>query len=176
MDMHTHEASPANTASAPAPAEQPAEPRRSLLDRRLRLQMRIFLVVFVVLLALSVWHVLRDHVSPLWLLVGLLPGMALGVALARTKVLGWDADARSVVGRSDRVGIVILVAYIAFVLLGRDALLGYWVHSAAAASVVSLAMTAGAMLTRIAVTLHGIRGVLRAAGIAIPERGRPSTR
>ncbi len=136
--------------------------------------MRIFLIVFMVLLALSIWHVIRDHVSPLWLLVGLIPGMALGVALARTKVLGWDADAHSVVGRSDRVGIVILVTYVTFVLLGRDAVLGYWVHSAAAASVVSLAMTAGAMFTRMVVTMHGIRGVLRAAGVAVHERRRSS--
>ena len=149
-------------------------PRRSLLDRRVRMQMRIFLIVFIVLLALSVWHVIRDSVSPLWLLAGLLPGMALGVALARSKVLGWDADAQSVVARSDLVGIVILVTYVTFVLLGRDAVLGYWVHSAAAASVVSLAMTAGAMFTRIVVTMHGIRSVLRATGIAIPELRRSS--
>lgn len=148
----------------------PVPTRRSLLDSRLRLQLRLFLLLCVVMLVLSIWHVAQDGVSPLWLLAGLLPGFGLGVLLSRTKVLGWDADQRSVVGRSDALGIAILVLYLIFVLVLRDDLVGRWTHNAAATSVVSLAMTAATMLSRVVITMRGVRDVLRAAGISLPTR------
>ncbi len=143
--------------------------RRALVDRRLRLQLRIFLGVFVVMLVLDVVRIIRDDVNPLWACGGFAAGLALGVILARTKVLGWNASEGMVVGTMDALGIIILSAYLAFLVL-RSRILGSRVDDAATVGMIGLAMTGGAMLGRVYFTMRGIRRLLVAAGVGRPER------
>jgi hypothetical protein len=142
-----------------------------LVDRKLRVQLRLFLAIFAVMTAVVAYHLVRDGVSPLWAPVGFLPGLALGLVLCRTKVLRWEPDVRTVVEVTDLIGAVILVAYLAFIFFLRERIIGLAVEDAAAVGVVGLAMTAGAMLGRVYFTLRGIRNVLVEAGIRPVRRG-----
>jgi hypothetical protein len=137
--------------------------RRTVVDRRLRTQLRLFLAIFAVVAVLAGVQVVRDGVDPLWALAGFGVGLALGVGLARAKVLGWDPSEGAVVGTTDAVGAAILVAYLLFLVV-RKRLLGGVIHDAATVGVVGLAMTGGTMLGRVASTRRGIRRVLAAAG------------
>ncbi len=143
--------------------------RRALVDRRLRLQLRIFLGVFVVMLVLDVVRIIRDDVNPLWACGGFAGGLALGFILARTKVLGWNASEGMVVGTMDVVGIIILAAYLAFLVL-RSRIIGSRVHDAETVGVIGLAMTGGAMLGRVYFTMRGIRRLLLVAGLRRTRR------
>lgn len=142
--------------------------RRAVVARSLRVQVRIFLAVFAVMVALVVARIVRDDVSPLWALGGFGTGIAIGFVLARTKVLGWNPSERVVVGATDAVGIVILVAYVAFLVV-RNPIVSGLANDTEAVGVVALAMTGGAMLGRVYFTLRGIRRVLAAAGIRFTE-------
>ncbi|MCC6314969.1 MAG: hypothetical protein IT337_13260 [Thermomicrobiales bacterium] len=137
------------------------------VDRRLRMQLRAFTVIFVVVAVLDAVRVVHDRVNPLWAVGGFAAGLALGIVLARIKVLGWNASERAVVGTTDAIGAVILVAYLIFIVFFKGRVVDSQASSATAASVVGLAMTAGAMLGRVAVTMRGIRRMLTAAGFGI---------
>ena len=141
---------------------------RALIDRRLRLQLRIFLGVFVLMVILDVVRIIRENVNPLWALGGFAAGLALGLILTRTKVLGWNPSEGMVVGTMDAVGLIILVTYLAF-LFFRSRILGSRVHDAETVGVIGLAMTGGAMLGRVYFTMRGIRRILATAGFRRTE-------
>lgn len=139
---------------------------RTFVDRGLRLQVRVFLGIFVVMLALVITRIVRDDLDPLWMLVGFAVGLVIGVALARIKRLSWSPSKRAVVGTIDVVGGVILAAYLIF-LVFRNRIIGSEVSDAGTVEAIGLAMTGGAMLGRVCITLRGIRNVLNAAGIEV---------
>ena len=143
--------------------------RWALVDRSLRVQIRVFLGIFAVMAALAIARIVRDDVNPLWALAGFGAGLAIGFLLARVKVRGWDPSERVVVGTTDAVGIVILVAYLAFLLV-RNRFIGGRVDDAEAVGVIGLATTGGAMLGRVYFTLRGIRRVLAVAGVGVADR------
>jgi hypothetical protein len=143
-----------------------------LLNRSLRMQLRLFIAIFAIMVVLIVVHLVQDHLNPLWALAGFVPGLAIGVVLARTKVLRWEPSQREVVGSMDAVGSIILVAYFVF-LFFRSRIIGREVESAAVVSVIGLAITAGAMLGRVYFTMRGVRNILRVAAGAGPKAPTP---
>ncbi len=142
---------------------------RALVDRRLRLQLRIFLAVFVVMVILVVARIFQDDVNPLWELAGFAAGLALGFFVARTNVLAWQPSEGMVAGTMDALGVIILVTYLTF-LVFRSRLLGSRVHDAETVGVIGLAMTGGAMLGRVYFTMRGIRRILFVAGLRPTRR------
>ncbi len=136
---------------------------RAATDRRLRLQLGIFSAVFVVVTALSLFRVVRHGVDPFWPLAGFAGGLVIGILLARSWSLRWDAADHEVVSSMSVLGIVVTVAYLAFLLV-KDRLLAGAVDDLDTASVAGLAMTAGVMLGRTLVTVRAIRRVLMSSG------------
>ena len=57
------------------------------VDRKLRFQTRLFMGIFAVMTILTVTHLYRDDVSPLWALCGFVPGLAIGYVLTRKSVV-----------------------------------------------------------------------------------------
>lgn len=141
---------------------------RTSVDRGLRLQIRIFLAIFGIMAVLVVVHVVRDGVDPWSAVAGLAAGLPIGAVLARLKVLSWNPSERVVVGTIDAVGLVILIAYLVFIL-ARNRIIGEWVEDAPTVGAVGLAVIAGVMVGRVVATVRGIRRVLAAAGIGPGE-------
>ncbi|MCC6792968.1 MAG: hypothetical protein IT336_14870, partial [Thermomicrobiales bacterium] len=79
--------------------------RAALIDKRLRLQLGIFAIIYLIMTVLVSERLIRGDVDPLWAPAGFVAGLALGFVLSRTKVLGWDEAEGTVVGRSDALGI-----------------------------------------------------------------------
>jgi hypothetical protein len=144
--------------------------RSALIDRRLRLQMRIFLVIYLVVTVLVIERLIRGDVNPLWAPAGFALGLVLGLALSRTKVLGWDDSAHAVAGTSDALGIAILVAYV-ILMVFRSRIISAGIDDADTVGVIGLAMTAGAMLGRVYFTRRGILRILADAGIIQTNAG-----
>jgi small-conductance mechanosensitive channel len=134
------------------------------VDRGLRIQARLFLIIYAVMTVVVVYRVVIDRILPLWAVLGFSIGLLIGIVLSRTKKLSWDETERLVIGTSDALGLVILAGYFSFVLFLRDSLVASWVQDADAVGVVVLSMTAGAMLSRVHFTIRGVRRVLRLAG------------
>ena len=144
------------------------------VDRSMRRQLRLFLGIFAVVAAVAVIQVVRDGVNPLWALAGFFVGLGIGAILARAKVLGWDPSQQVVVGTTDVLGAVILVAYVLF-LVFRKRLLGHEIHDANVVGVVGLAMTGGVMLGRVSLMLRGIRRLLAGAGVWSADAPSPQS-
>jgi hypothetical protein len=140
---------------------------REAVDRRLRTQLRIFLVVFAVTVIVTIERVVAWRVNPLWALAGFAVGLAIGVALARSKPLTWDATARRVVAGNTVLGVVLIGLYLVFALEKSD-ILGRWISDAQIVGVVAVAITSGVMWGRLLTTFRGIRGVLGTADVPLP--------
>ena len=141
---------------------------RAVTDRRLRLQLGIFSAVFVVVTALSLIRVVRDGIDPFWPLAG---GLVIGILLARSRSIRWDAAEDEVVSSMSVLGIVVTVAYLALLLV-KDRLIAGAVDDLDTAIVAGLTMTAGVMLGRTLVTVRAIRRVLTSSGQFDERRSR----
>ncbi len=134
------------------------------MDRKLRKQLRIFLVIYAVMTGVVIYDVFRDHIDPLWAVAGFVAGILLGYILKRVNVLSIDPESGTVLGRIDLIGGVLLALYLLFIVV-RNELFDDWITDRRALAIFTLSITAGAMLGRVLFTLHGVRGVLDAAGI-----------
>ncbi len=136
--------------------------RRALLSPKLRRQLRIFYLIALVLLAITLYRVVRGEVAAGPALFALALGVALGAVVSRVYRLGWDEETRTIVGEIDIVGGVILTLYLVFALT-KGRLIGQWVVDAHEASVLGLGLTGGVMLGRVIFTSGGIHALLLAA-------------
>lgn len=135
---------------------------RTHVDRRLRNQLRIFLVILAIMVVLDVVRIIRGGVNPFWAIGAFIAGLALGYVLSRTKVLGWDASEHAVTTSTTIAGVIILILYVVFILF-KNKLVSAVIHDPSVVGVVGLSMTAGAMFGNISFTLRGIVRVLRLA-------------
>ncbi len=138
--------------------------RRALLSPKLRRRLRIFYLIALVLLAITLYRVARGEVAAGSALLALMIGVALGAVVSRVYRLGWDEETRTIVGEIDIVGGIILALYIVFALT-KGRLIGQWVADAHEAAVLGLGLTGGVMLGRIIFTSGGIRALLAAADL-----------
>ena len=142
------------------------------VGKRLRSRVRIYLVIFVVMLAVVIVDTVLTGTAPILAGLGLLVGVAVGVFVSRMYRLDWDESGNQVVSRIDRIGAAILVAYILFAI-SRSWLVGSFVERSAVGPV-GLSIVCGIMLGRVVGMSHGIRGVLHDAGVDVPvEEGEP---
>jgi hypothetical protein len=149
-----------DTASPPSSAGK----RLPHVQKKIRIQLLIFAVIFLIITILEIDRIIRQDLAVIPILVGFLVGLGIGIGLARTKVLGWDPEDGQVVGAMDLVGGLILVLYIVFVLI-RDNLIERWISDPAMVGTIGLAVTGGVMVSRVVFTRKGIRTTLEAAGV-----------
>jgi peptidoglycan/LPS O-acetylase OafA/YrhL len=137
---------------------------REATDRRLRWQIGIFSLVFAVVTVLVVVRVVSDGIDPFWPLLGFAAGLLIGVILARSRRLGWNASEHEVVSTMSVIGVVVTIAYLVLMVM-RDDILDPLVGDTVTVSVAGLAITGGVMLGRTIFTLRTIRRQLMQAGI-----------
>lgn len=119
--------------------------------------------LYVVLLALAAWGLLREltrQPAERWWagVLGLLLGLVVGLLASRSQRLTWDEQARRVIGVTDALGGSVLLLYLVFAL-NRDRLVSLWVPADLVA-LVSVAALAGAMAGQ----MIGFRRRLRRLG------------
>jgi hypothetical protein len=132
--------------------------RRKYIHRKLLLRLRMFALIFTGLCG-AVTYQLRagGHLLPALVAgaVGLLAGLLMGHL---SKVL-WHEPATQVVAKTDKLGAVVLVAYMV-VALSRRWVLGHW-FTGHELTAVTLAFTAGVMLGRLLATRRAVIRVLQ---------------
>lgn len=134
------------------------------ISRSLLIQLRVFGVIFLGMLAALVYDGVTGQVTWLWAALGLALGLVIGGVLSRMYALTYDEEARHVVGRIDWVGGVILLLYLVFVSL-RGRMFTPLIDAAQLAGFL-LAVSAGTLLGRLVGTSRGVWRVLRAWGLA----------
>ena len=131
---------------------------RKHVAKRLLVQLRIFGIIFLVMLGVLFYDVVQGKVSLPLAAGGLALGLLVGVVLSRMYRLAYDEQEQQVAGRIDWVGGVILLLYVAFAF-SRNLLFGQLVDAAQLAGF-GLGISAGTMLGRLVGTSRGIRRVL----------------
>ena len=144
------------------------QPARQHLDHRLRVRLRIFLIVCLILVSGVTIDVLRHKFDISLVLAGSLTGFLIGLVLGRMYRLEWDRETTKVVSRFDVVGRIILGVYILFMVV-RDWILGFWIQASDLMAFI-LCFTAGTMIGRVAGARRGIREILQALGVAKLEK------
>jgi hypothetical protein len=145
-------------------SQLPDRDLKAILDRKVRLKLRIFFLIAVVMLVVLVIRAVQGHVGFEWVALSLAIGAVIGIVVARSGTLSWDADGGRVVSEMDLIGGIVLVAYLVFVFT-KDRIVGHWLHNQQVAAAFGVGLTAGAMIARVVVTLRGIKNVLVAAGV-----------
>jgi multisubunit Na+/H+ antiporter MnhE subunit len=119
------------------------------LQRRIR--------IFFVIGALSLVFVARDiwsgTLSWQWALVGLVLGTCVGWFTSRIFHLSWAHDGQQVVGRIDRIGWMVLAAYIIFEII-RATLFTTVIHTGSDPTAITFAFVSAALISR----MFGLRG------------------
>lgn len=133
------------------------------IDRRLLIQLRLFMIISIVLLGVVGYDMVIGILSPWLALLGLLIGFGGGILAGRMLTIFWHEDDAKVVSRLDKTGLWILAVYIAF-SVSRKYIAGIWIHGPALLAF-TFATVAGVMAGRfIFMNLH-VRKVLEAQKI-----------
>jgi hypothetical protein len=101
--------------------------RWQYLHRKVKRKVYLYLVIFILMTAISAYDVLAGYIPILIALAGWCMGTLIGYLSGRATKLHWEQDAGQVVSRRDAKGIIVLVLYIIFVLV-RKQLFEAWLH------------------------------------------------
>lgn len=142
-------------------------PRKStgeLVSSSIRTRIWTLLVIVALKLLVLVQLLFFRDVSWWWVVVGVIPGLIIGMMADRMYLHSWDMSQGAVVARMDKLGTFVLVLYLLY-LIFRDDVVGAGFGKGDIAAVVITSMAAATILMRIHLTFEGIANVLREAGI-----------
>jgi hypothetical protein len=112
------------------------------------------------MLFVIVFEVLRGIFSIQWALIGVLIGLVVGTIVSRMYSLSWDEETNTVIANMDRIGVIILVAYLIWEFT-KSQFFGYWVEGNTLFAII-LGITAGSMLVRVLSNKRNIELILEA--------------
>src|SRR3954471_21379371 len=120
---------------------------RQFVERKLVIRLRIFFSILVLLLGVIVYEINNDYISADKTLFAFSCGILMGVVFNRRKKIFWEEETSRVIARMDRIGIVLLIIYIAYVVF-RHAWLAhlFYGHQLTA---FSFTLTAGTITGRV---------------------------
>lgn len=131
---------------------------KQYIDKKLLMRTRIFCVMVVVMLGVVIVSMVETHINTWLAFVGIAGGFIIGLIAGRMFDIRWHPEASQVVGRLDRLGLVILILYIVF-SISRNWIFGHWIHGPTLTSF-TLAFVLGAILGRVTTTIKNIKKVL----------------
>lgn len=118
----------------------------SLVDRKIRIKYGVYIAVFVLTLILTVIHAVNSHLPFYFPPMGVVAGSVIGLVVSRMGKMVWDESGERIISKLDFLGLVILAAYIVF-LIFKTTIIQHFVHFHDI-SAISLAVVAGVMLGR----------------------------
>lgn len=132
---------------------------RDFVERKLLLRLKLFFVVFALLVLIMFYEVTRHHIYASTAIGAGMLGMLLGSIFVRRKRIYWEEETSRVIARMDRIGIVLLVIYVVVAIV-RHFMLGYWMHGKQLWGF-SFSLAAGTMLGRLLTVRSQIRQILK---------------
>jgi hypothetical protein len=141
------------------PMTSQRELTRKHLDPKLLLRLRLFAVICLAMIVLTLFDLVGGHISWGWAGIGFAVGIGGGLVAGRMSAMVWHEDDAKVAGRMDTTGVIALCIY--FILsIARHFLFEQWVHGPALLAI-TFAGIAGVMLGRLIVMSWHINRVLR---------------
>ncbi len=139
---------------------------------KLLFRFRRLLFFLILIIAIVIDEVSHSYIAAYVAALGFILGIALGLLAAkRMHNISWDAETNKAVTRMDRLGIIILIAYLIF-SISRRGIFSHWLQGYGLTAF-SLSIGAGGMLGRLYTTRQKIRQVLKEEGVL---RSKTSTK
>lgn len=129
------------------------------VDKKLIFRIRMFFVIFIVLLGIIVFEALEGQGDILYTFISFLIGTVVGFVAGRMIAIKWHDDANKIVGSVDRLGVLFIILYL-FFSLGRHAILENLFHGTEL-TLLSLSIVSGIMFGKVMSAMHSIRKILR---------------
>ena len=140
---------------------------KNIVDRRLIIRQRIFLVIIVTLVTISIMNIVENKIGIFLGASGFLLSTAIGLALSRMFKIFWHAEKGKVISQLDTMGTILLVLYIGIEIF-RKTLFSYWL-SGAMLNAFGLIVLSGLLFGRFLGTHLKIQDVLQEKSIEMPE-------
>jgi ABC-type amino acid transport system permease subunit len=118
----------------------------------LRRRLSLFVMVGIVMIVLVILNISEGHITVPYAIISIIFGGVVGIFTSRIFHLSWSKDSENVVGKIDRMGLFVLVAYIAFEIL-RSIAFERYIHIDSPTAL-TFAFLAGAFIGRV----FGIQG------------------
>jgi F0F1-type ATP synthase membrane subunit c/vacuolar-type H+-ATPase subunit K len=137
------------------------------VHRKLLFRLRRLVVIFLIILSILIYEISHNYIAAYLAIAGFGVGYIIGNLVSRRMhIISWDAATTKAVTKMDRIGIIILVAYIIFALT-RHWIFSYW-FTGYGLTAFSLSVGAGGMLGRLWNTRKKIREILKREGYLYP--------
>ncbi|MGZ5133568.1 MAG: hypothetical protein ACXWCG_00405 [Flavitalea sp.] len=136
---------------------------RYFVERKLLIRLRLFFLIFALLVVAIFREVARQHITSSTSIGAIMLGMLLGGVFVRRKKIYWEEETSRVIARMDRVGVILLVLYIAIAII-RHFLVDQWFHGKQLIGF-SFSLAAGTMLGRLLSMRSQIRQILKEKNI-----------
>lgn len=117
---------------------------RHNVNRKIKIKLWIYFLVFIISLMMSMFHFVKGNISFYFPLGGFISGFLIGHVVSRMNKVMWDEDSEMIDLKLDKLGIVILLVYLTFVIF-KNTLIEDIVHLHHISSI-SLAVLSGTML------------------------------
>lgn len=124
------------------------EEYREQVSSQLVNKQRILIVMSLIFLVISIWHLVQDSHEWRWALAGIALGIIIGLIMTMFDQYVWNEDEGQVVTSSNIFATVMLVLYIIF-MLTKDNILDDWITQPAALTMATSWLSLAALLTRI---------------------------
>jgi site-specific recombinase len=121
------------------------------------------MLLFVVILGFITYDSIAKALDVWWVFGGVILGVLIGIAASRMFLLKWHADTRKVIMSMDKLGFLVIGAYIVFRIFSKQ-LLGNFVHGEEL-TVTTFGLLAGIMLGRFLSLATNVRKILLREGI-----------
>jgi len=132
---------------------------RQFVERKLIIRLRIFFALFILLLGVIVYEISSNYIPVSKAMLAFFSGILIGVVFTRRKRFFWEEETSRVIARMDRIGIVLLLVYIAYLIFRHIWLAHlFYGHQLTA---FSFALTAGTMTGRVLTMRTQIRQILK---------------
>ena len=136
---------------------------REFVERKLLLRLKLFFAVFALLVSIIFYEVARHHIGGATAIGAMMLGMMIGGVFVRRKRIYWEEETSRVIARMDRIGVVLLVIYLAIAVV-RHFMLEHWVQGGQLLGF-SFSLAAGTMFGRLLSMRSQIRQILKEKNI-----------
>jgi len=138
---------------------------RKFVERRLVIRLHIFFIILVLLLGIITYEISKGYMPLSKAASAFSVGILTGVVFSRRKKIFWEEETAMVIARMDRIGIILLVVYIVYVIF-RHEWLAHWFYGHELTAF-SFSLAAGAMAGRVFTIRRQIRRILKRKKILI---------
>jgi hypothetical protein len=148
-------------------AKKTRSARRELLkkhtDPKLRFRLYLFFTLALVMLGILAYEIIQTTLSLTLAFIGFAIGLFVGFAAGRMFDIKWHEETSRVVSRMDKLGAIVLIAYITFAIL-RSWIFGHWLQGTALMAF-TFSILAGVMSGRLISMQQSIKKILLNQGI-----------